>query len=106
MSIPSRSIYAGEVVTFTWSDLNTYDGYLTAPGVHPMIPNDNNHHTVSLLPSKEEYMNCDFRREKLLAVKPDFKWTTAEEGTYYFASRYGDDCSKNNIKTLIRVIIR
>ena len=102
-AIPSITIRPGEPVTFEWSDRNLLDGYLSPKGVRPVLKNENNHHSVSLFPSLDDYINCDFTRAKTLAVAPSFTWTSTSKGKFYFGSNYEDDCKVGMIKTMVVV---
>lgn len=94
------SIFQGEVITFSWEDKNTYYGYTNS---NPSVADSPNHHSVYLFPNLEDYVRCDFDRAQILAVSPNFPWTTTVPGDYYFGSRFGSDCNAGQLKIIVEV---
>lgn len=98
--MPRINLYLGESVTFEWADVN-YRNLLqySAP----------NHHNIYLFAGAAQYQRCDFRGASVVAVAPtdvanrQVTWTSTEEGTYYFGSSYGTDCSSGQLKMIIEV---
>ncbi len=99
--MPRVELYIGESVTFDWEDANLRNlPQFSAP----------NHHDVYLFAGQAQYQRCDFRNARVVAVAPKsdpankrVTWTSMQEGTYYFGSKYGTDCSVGQLKVVVQV---